>query len=146
MAVNNTPVYPGIGFGQLTTFPAASSTTEADLIPVDASYERRVDSVTVATDDTAVALLNLYLHDGSNDYQITNIPTAITAGMTALGATAPTNVLGHANMTGIVQSDSAGNKFLVIPRGWKLRAKFNAALTTGKTAWVQVRGWKYSDA
>jgi hypothetical protein len=146
MAVNTTPVYAGVAFGQLTAFPAASSTTEADIIPVDASIDRRIDSITIATDDTAVALCNLYLHDGTNDYQLTNIPTAITAGMTALGATAPTNVLGHANMTGIVQADSAGNKFLIIPRGWKLRAKFNAALTSGKTAWVQVRGWKFADA
>lgn len=146
MAVNTTPVFAGVAFGKNTAFPAASSTSEIDLLPVDASYDRRVDCITIATDDTAVALFNLYITDGTNDYQVTNIPTAITAGTTALGATPPTNILGHANMAGLVQSDSAGNKFLIIPRGCVLRGKFNAALTSGKTAWVQVRGWKFADA
>ncbi|MDQ7835460.1 MAG: hypothetical protein RDU24_08770 [Humidesulfovibrio sp.] len=146
MAVNTTPIYAGVAIGNLVSFPAASSTTEADLTTVTAGVDQRIDSITIATDDTAVALCNLYLHDGTNDYQITNVPTAITAGSKSDGATPPTNVLGHANMAGIVQADIAGNKFLIIPAGWKLRAKFNAALTSGKTAWIQTRGWKFADA
>jgi hypothetical protein len=146
MAVNHDPVYAGVAFGNMVSIAATGSDTEIDLVAVDATYDRRIDILTIATDDTAVKLFELYLNDGTDDKIITNIPTAITAGMTALGATAPCNILGHANMVGSVQSDTAGNKFFILPRGCTLRGKFNAALTAGKLAYVQVRGWKFADA
>ena len=143
MAANTDPIFIGSITAKITSFPAATSTTEADIIDVDATLDRRIDCISIATDDTAVSLFNLYLSDGTNDFPLTNVPVSITAGATALGATAPVNVLAHANLASFVQADSAGNKFMNLPKGWKLRGKFNAALTTGKTAWVAVRGGKY---
>lgn len=145
MAVNTTPVYAGVAFGNIIEVLAANIGTEIDLFPVDALYDRRIDSLTVATDDTAAPLLMLWLSDGTNDKMLTNIPVAVAAGQAALGAMPPCNVLGHTNMSGITQSDSAGNKFMIIPRGCTLRATFTT-MTAAKKAWIQVRGWKFADA
>jgi hypothetical protein len=39
--------------------------------------------------------------------------------------------------------DAAGNRFLNLPPGWKLRAAEAAAPTSGKKMWIFARGGKY---
>jgi len=59
---------------------------------------------------------------------------------------AVTNLLTAANMAPFVGTDSAGNKFLELPNGWKLQAALLAAPTSGKLMSVQARWGAYASA
>jgi hypothetical protein len=138
MAANKEPIYIGNILGKITEL---SDTTETDIFLGDASESTRIDALVVTTDDTAAKDLVILFHDGTVSKKATTVSVPLTSGMT--NAATPVNLLGHAQMASHVCLDAAGNKYLNLPPGWKLRAAEAAAPTSGKKMWVFARGGKY---
>lgn len=143
MAANATPIFVGSISGKLTEFTNANGVTEADVFAGDASEATRIDTLSVSTDDTAAGVIYFFLSDGTNDKKVAAISVAASSGTLNTGATPPVDVMRHANFKPLLVADAAGNYFMDIPAGWKLRAAMNAAPTSGKFFWVAAKGGKY---
>ncbi|MDO9082913.1 MAG: hypothetical protein Q7U56_06485 [Humidesulfovibrio sp.] len=138
MAANKEPLFIGSISGTITEL---SDTTETDIFVGDAVEATRVDVLAVSTDDTADKDLIILFHDGTASKKATTVKIPLTSGLT--NALAPVNLITSAQMAPHVCADAAGNRFLNLPPGWKIRAQEAAAPTSGKKMWVFARGGKY---
>ena len=138
MAANKEPLFVGSINGTITEL---SDTTETDIFVGDSVEATRVDVLAVSTDDTADKDLIILFHDGTASKKATTVKIPLTSGLT--NALAPVNLITSAQMAPHVCADAAGNRFLNLPPGWKIRAQEAAAPTSGKKIWVFARGGKY---
>ncbi len=138
MAANKEPLFIGSINGKITEL---SDTTETDIFVGDSVEATRVDVLAVSTDDTADKDLILLFHDGTASKKASTVKIPLTSGLT--NALAPVNLITSAQMAPHVCADAAGNRFLNLPPGWKIRAQEAAAPTSGKKMWVFARGGKY---
>lgn len=140
------PIFCGSMSGKLTQFTSANGTTQADITTADPNGPIRVDSLTVSNTDTAAGLMTICMQDaGANVMALANIPIPANSLSTA-GTTPPLNLLAHANMAPFVGADAAGNKFLELPAGWRLRAGMLALPTANCYFTVQARWGAYAAA
>lgn len=138
MAANKEPLFVGGIIGKITEL---TDTTETDVFLGDVAESTRIDSLVVTTDDTAAKDLIVLLHDGTASKKAATVSIPLTSGLT--NALKPVDLLRHDQMAAHVCADGAGNKFLDLPPGWKLRVAEAAAPTSGKKMWVFARGGKY---
>lgn len=138
MAANKEPIFIGSISGKITEF---SDQTETDIFIGDTVESTRVDVLAVSTDDTADKDLTILFHDGTASKKATTVKIPLSSGIT--NAIAPVNLIIHAQMAPHVCTDAAGNKFINLPPGWKIRAQEAASPTSGKKMWVFARGGKY---
>ena len=131
--------------GKLTQFTNANGTTLADITTADANGPTRIDSLSMSNDDTVAGVLQIKISDGTNAYPVAMVPVPANS-LVNTGATVPVNLMTHANLSPFTGSDAAGNKFLELPKGWKLQAALVAAPTSGKTFNVQARWGVYAAA
>jgi hypothetical protein len=138
MAANKEPLFIGNILGKITEL---ADTTETDVFVGDSVESTRVDFLAVSTDDTANKDLILLFHDGTASKKATTVSIPLSSGMT--NAIAPVNLMAHVQLAPHVCADAAGNKFINLPPGWKIRAQEAAAPTSGKKMWIFARGGKY---
>ncbi len=138
MAANKEPIFIGSISGKITEL---ADTTETDIFVGDSVESTRVDVLAIATDDTADKDLILLFHDGTASKKAALVKIPLSSGNT--NALAPVNLLAHAQLAAHVCADAAGNRFINLPPGWKIRAQEAAAPTSGKKMWVFARGGKY---
>ncbi len=138
MAPNKEPIFVGGIIGAITEL---ADTTETDIFPGDAAESTRIDSLAVCTDDTADKDLVLLLSDGAVGRKAATVKIPLGSG--TANALAPVNLLAHAQLAPHVCTDAAGNRFLDLPPGWKLRAACVAAPTSGKKLCIFARGGRY---
>lgn len=138
MAPNKEPIFVGGIIGAITEL---ADTTETDIFPGDVAESTRIDSLVATTDDTADKDLILLLHDGTASKKAATLKIPLTSGLT--NAIGPVNLLAHTMLAPHVCEDAAGNKFLDLPPGWKLRAACAAAPTSGKKLCIFARGGRY---
>lgn len=134
--VTSTPIYPQQIQNWAVKILAADTTTIKTLVTAGANGTK-IDSINVASDDTAAKTLILYLNDGSVDYLLTwfNIPA--TSGFTT---SIPSVALLQSTQWPSTDYDSNGNKVFFLKAGWKLNVQAQATLTTAKTMTITANG------
>jgi hypothetical protein len=130
-------------FNRVTQFAPADGTNAKDILPVDASNDRRVYGISVWTDESAAKDVSLHLSDGTTVWELTTVAIPINSGNT--NAVVPVDILTHTQMAPYVkQRDASGAPYLNIPKGWSLRINYNAAITAAKLANFVVIGETYA--
>lgn len=139
----NSITFTSAPFNRVTQFLPADTTTTKDILPVDATYDRRVYGIAIFTDDTVAKDIKVFISDGTTTWQLTTVSVPINSGNT--NAIVPVDVLTHTQMTPFVkQRDAAGAPYLNIPKGWSIRLAYATAITAAKLANVVVNGETYA--
>lgn len=138
MAANKEPIYVGVIIGKITEL---SDTTETVVFQGDPTESTRLDTLAVATDDTADKDIIIKASDGTLTKQLAMVQVPLNAGNT--NAVVALDILNHANMAGHVSKDVNGRAFMNLPPGWSIKAQEAAAPTSGKKMWVTAKGGKY---
>ena len=129
----------------LTSSLANSATnTKYDILSVDATYARRIYGISIATNDGGAQTVKIYLHDGSQSFQVFMINIPINAGN--LVTTASVDVMGSVYGSSVFnkQRDANGVPYFNIPAGWKLQYDYNTTLLASEGIFVLVFGETYA--
>ena len=130
-------------FNRVTQFLPADTTTAKDILPVDATYDRRIYGIAIFTDDTAAKDVVISLSDGTTTWKLTTIAIPLNSGNT--NAIIPVDVFTHTQMASYVkQRDASGAPYLNIPKGWSLKLNYATTITASKLANVVVNGETYA--
>lgn len=130
-------------FNRVTQFTITDATTTKDILPVDATYDRRVYSISVFTDESVARDVKLFLSDGTTTWQLTTVSVPINSGNT--NAIVPVDILTHTQMAPYVkQRDASGAPYLNIPKTWSLRLAYGATMTTAKVGNIVINGETYA--
>lgn len=129
-------------FTRVTQFLPADTTTTKDILPANATKDRRVYGITVYTDDTAAKDLYLYISDGTTTWRLTTVAIPLNSGNT--NAIVPVDVFAHTQTSPFIKNrDAAGAPYLHIPATWSLRASYGTAITAAKLANIVIIGEIY---
>ena len=135
MAKNTTAYFLANQNYTLVTFTSADSTTTKDLVTasVDDSW---VYEIFITSTEGSQVPITIYLSDGSNDVPIKSLLS--TAGVAANQGTSTTAPNPYRLIQAVDNNnifvrylDRDQNYYVLLPNGWKLRAKMNSALTSG---------------
>lgn len=138
MSANNNAIFIGGIIGKITEL---SDATETIVFAGDATESTRLDTLAVATDDTAAKDLIIKISDGTLTKQLAVVPVAINAGNA--NNVPALDVLNHVNMAGHMSKDANGRAYMNLAPGWSIKAQEAAAPTAGKKMWVTAKGGKY---
>lgn len=138
MSKNIDPMYVGLILGKITEL---ADTTQAVVFQGDAAESARLDTLSVATDDTADKDLIILFSDGTLTKQAAIVKIPLSSGNT--NALPVVDLLAASVMAGHVSKDANGKAFINLPPGWSVKAQEAAAPTSGKKMWVFARGGKY---
>lgn len=134
MAVTATPVMPQSVNNKCTIIQNSDSTNKVTIFTAG-SNGSRLDTISVATDDTANVTLHCWLTDGTTEIRLD------TAVITALYGTNGTN---HAvdvmALLSAAKADGDGIRRMWLKSGCVLKVAANAAVTSGKYAYVYCEG------
>jgi hypothetical protein len=123
--------------GIAKTILPADTTAKVDLLDNSAGLKtKRVEALSVVTDDTAAAVLDLWLLVSGTAYRLG--ATSIIALSGTNGTADRINLL---TKLGVVESDNI--PVLHVPAGAKLQASVQAAVTAAKTVTITGRARKY---
>ena len=129
-------------FTRVTQFLPADTTTTKDILPANATKDRRVYGITVYTDETAAKDIFLYVSDGTTTWRLTTIAIPINSGNT--NAIVPVDVFSSTQISPFVKNrDASGAPYLHIPATWSLRASYGAAITAAKLSNIVIIGEIY---
>jgi len=130
-------------FNKVVQFTPADTTTAKDILPVDATYDRRVYGISIYTDESSAKDVIISLSDGTTTWKLTTLSIPINSGNT--NAIVPVDVFTHTQLSPFVkQRDAGGAPYLNIPKGWILKLNYVATMTASKTANVVVNGETYA--
>ena len=129
-------------FTRVTQFTTADSTTTKDILPANATKDRRVYGITVYTDESVARDLYLYVSDGTTTWRLTTVNIPIGAGNT--NAVVPVDIFASTQTTPFIKNrDASGAPYLHIPAAWSLRASYGAAMTAAKVGNIVIIGETY---
>jgi hypothetical protein len=135
MAKNTTAYFLANQNYTLVTFTSADSTSTKDLVSASAD-DSWVYEVFITSTEGSQVPITIYLSDGSNDVPIKSLLS--TAGVaanqgTSTSAPNPYRLIQAVDNNNIFVRylDRDQNYYVLLPNGWKLRAKMNSALTSG---------------
>lgn len=129
-------------FTRVTQFTATDTTVTKDILPVNATKDRRIYGITIYTDESAAKDLYLYVSDGTTTWRLTTVAIAINSGNT--NAIVPVDVFASTQVTPFVKNrDASGAPYLHIPATWSLRASYGATMTAAKVANIVIVGEIY---
>lgn len=135
MAKNTTAYFLANQNYTLVTFTSADSTTTKDLVTasVDDSW---VYEIFITSTEGSQVPITIFLSDGSTDVPIKSLLS--TAGVAANQGTSTTAPNPYRLIQAVDNNnifvrylDRDQNYYVLLPNGWKLRAKMNSALTSG---------------
>lgn len=124
---NTAPIFEGTINNKGQQFAAADTTTKKTIFTA-AAQGSRVDSISLATNDTTAVVMNFYVSDGVTDFYIGLITIVIGAGYTT--------VVKQDALPGI--SPKLG--YIALPTGWVLKCACNATMTAAKVTDVVAFG------
>ena len=135
MAKNTTAYFLANQNYTLVNFTSADSTSTKDLVSASAD-DSWVYEVFITSTEGSQVPITIYLSDGSNDVPIKSLLS--TAGVaanqgTSTSAPNPYRLIQAVDNNNIFVRylDRDQNYYVLLPNGWKLRAKMNSALTSG---------------
>ena len=129
----------------LTASLANSATnTKYDILSVDATYSRRIYGISISTTDGSPQTVRIYLHDGSQSFQVFMINVPANSGN--LVTTSSVDVMGSVYGASVFnkQRDANGVPYFNIPAGWKVQYDYNTALLASEGIFVLVFGETYA--
>jgi hypothetical protein len=139
----STLTFTSAPFNRVTQFTISDGVVAKDILPIDATYDRRVYSISVYTDETVARDVDVHLSDGTTIWQLTTISVPINSGNT--NAIVPVDILTHTQMAPYVkQRDASGAPYLNLPKGWSIRLAYGATMTTAKVANFVINGETYA--
>jgi hypothetical protein len=107
----------------------ADSTTVTTLVPADADNDRRIDVLSLQTNNTSNVVLALFLSDGTTDFKVGEVVIPLQAG--DADAVPVANGLDPSYLPWMPQD--AGNYYIPLPAGTAVKGSLGAALSTGKS-------------
>jgi len=129
-------------FTRVTQFTAADTTTTKDILPANATVDRRIYGITVYTDESAAKDLYLYISDGTTTWRLTTLNIPINSGNT--NAIVPVDAFASTQTSPFIKNrDASGAPYLHIPATWSIRASYGATMTAAKTANIVIVGETY---
>lgn len=129
-------------FSRVTQFTPADTTTTKDILPSNATKDRRVYGITVYTDESAAKDLYLYISDGTTTWRLSTVNIPINSGNT--NAIVPVDVFSSTQIAPYIKNrDASGAPYLHIPATWSIRASYGATMTAAKTANIVIIGEIY---
>lgn len=134
MAVTSTPAMPQAPNNKCTIIQNSDSTNKITIFTAG-SNGSRLDTFSVATTDTANVQLNLWLTDGTTEIELDAV--VITAGY---GTNATNRAVDVLSLLSAAKADGDGVRQMWLKSGCILKAAANAAVTSGKYAYVYCEG------
>lgn len=129
-------------FTRITQFLPADTTTTKDILPVNATKDRRIYGITVYTDESAAKDLYIYISDGTTTWRLSTIAIPLNSGNT--NAIVPVDVFSSTQIAPFIKNrDASGAPYLHIPATWSVRASYSAAITAAKIANIVIIGEIY---
>ena len=129
-------------FTRVTQFSPADTTVAKDILPANATKDRRVYGITVWTDESAAKDVALHISDGTTTWELTTVAIPLNAGNT--NAIVPVDMFSSTQVAPFVKNrDASGAPYLHIPATWSLKLAYNATMTAAKTANFVVIGEIY---
>jgi hypothetical protein len=139
----NSITFTSAPFNRVTQFLPADTTNAKDILPVDATFDRRIYGIAIFTDDTAAKDVIISISDGTTTWKLTTVAIPLNSGNT--NAIVPVDVFSHTQLSPYIkQRDASGAPYLNIPKGWSLRMNYSAAITAAKLSNVVVNGETYA--
>lgn len=129
-------------FTRVTQFTATDTTVTKDILPVNATKDRRVYGITVYTDESAAKDIFLYISDGTTTWRLSTIAIPLNSGNT--NAIVPVDVFSSTQIAPFIKNrDASGAPYLHIPATWSVRASYGATMTAAKIANIVIIGETY---
>jgi hypothetical protein len=117
----------------VTQFSPADTTVAKDILPANATKDRRVYGITVWTDESAAKDVALHISDGTTTWELTTVSIPLNAGNT--NAIVPVDMFASTQVSPFIKNrDASGAPYLHIPATWSLKLAYNATMTAAKTA------------
>ena len=124
--------------GMATIVAADASTLKT--VYTAGSNDSVIKSLQVASDDTTVRVLNVYINNGSTDYLLGAVSVAIASGTN--GTTAAVDLLGGTLMPALPY-DANGKRVLPLPAGYVLKVSSQTTVTAAKTVTITAMAEDY---
>lgn len=134
MAVTSTPAMPQAPNNKCTIIQNSDSTNKVTIFTAG-SNGSRLDTVSVATDDTSNVTLHFWLTDGTTEIRLDTV--VITAAYGTNGTNRAVDVL---SLLSCAKADGDNVRQMWLKTGCILKAAANAAVTSGKYAYVYCEG------
>jgi hypothetical protein len=129
-------------FTRVTQFLPADTTTTKDILPANATANRRIYGITVYTDESAAKDIYLYISDGTTTWRLSTIAIPLNSGNT--NAIVPVDVFSSTQIAPFIKNrDASGSPYLHIPATWSVRASYGTTMTAAKTANIVIIGETY---
>lgn len=142
----NNLTFTSAPFMQGLTASATNSAvnTKYDILSVDATNARRIYGISIASVDGSTNNITIYLHDGTNSYQVFVVQAAINAGN--LVTAAALDIMGSVYGASVFQKqrDANGVPYFNLPAGWKIQYSYSAGLLSGEGHYILVFGETYA--
>jgi hypothetical protein len=144
MAQNTTPkFYAAVNNGAPKTFTDADTTTKKTVFTAVANGSA-LQSVAVTSDDPALAIVDIFLRDGTTDFLVGSVTIPNGAGY---GGVAAIDLLTEggpeAPLLPWVTFDNNGTAALMLPTGWSVKVAMETTLTAAATLTVVPFGRDY---
>ena len=129
-------------FTRVTQFAPADTTVAKDILPANATANRRIYGITVWTDESAAKDVALHISDGTTTWELTTVAIPINAGNT--NAIVPVDLFSSTQLAPYIKNrDASGAPYLHLPATWSIKLAYNAAMTAAKVANYTVIGEIY---
>lgn len=129
-------------FTRVTQFSPTDTTVAKDILPANATKDRRVYGITVWTDESAAKDVALHISDGTTTWELTTVAIPLNAGNT--NAIVPVDMFASTQVSPFIKNrDASGAPYLHLPATWSLKLAYNATMTAAKIANFVVIGEIY---
>jgi hypothetical protein len=129
-------------FTKVTQFTATDTTVAKDILPANATKDRRIYGITVYTDETAAKDLYISISDGTTTWRLSTVAIPLGAGNT--NTVVPVDVFASTQVSPFIKNrDASGAPYLHIPATWSIRASYSATMTAAKVGNIVIIGEQY---
>lgn len=129
-------------FTRVTQFSPTDTTVAKDILPANATKDRRIYGITVWTDESAAKDVALHISDGTTTWELTTVAIPLNAGNT--NAIVPVDMFASTQVSPFIKNrDASGAPYLHLPATWSLKLAYNATMTAAKIANFVVIGEIY---
>jgi hypothetical protein len=133
-------------FMQGLTASSANSTanTRYTILTEDATYNRRVYGISIASTDAGAQTVTIWLNDGTSAYQVFVLSVAANSGNST--TVAAVDIMGSVYGAAVLQKqrDANGVPYFNLPAGWSLQYQYNTTLLATEALYVLVFGETYA--
>jgi hypothetical protein len=129
-------------FTRVTQFSPTDTTVAKDILPANATANRRIYGITVWTDESAAKDVAVHISDGTTTWELTTVAIPLNAGNT--NAIVPVDLFSSTQLAPYIKNrDASGAPYLHLPATWSIKLAYNAAMTAAKLANYTVIGEIY---